>query len=65
MLKINNERWEGVPFIMKCGKALNERKVEVILIIIMAMPMGTNYNWFYRRGFSTRKFLETSTKEVL
>ena len=28
-LRINNERWDGVPFIMKAGKALNERKVEV------------------------------------
>jgi len=26
---INNERWEGVPFILKAGKALNESKVEV------------------------------------
>jgi len=29
VLKIKNERWDGVPFIMKCGKALNERKAEV------------------------------------
>ncbi|WVQ80230.1 glucose-6-phosphate dehydrogenase [Cryptococcus sp. DSM 104549] len=28
-LFINNPRWEGVPFIMKAGKALNESKVEV------------------------------------
>ncbi|PPQ72905.1 hypothetical protein CVT26_014568 [Gymnopilus dilepis] len=28
-LWINNPRWEGVPFIMKAGKALNEAKVEV------------------------------------
>ncbi|EDV25860.1 uncharacterized protein TRIADDRAFT_24087, partial [Trichoplax adhaerens] len=26
---VKNERWDGVPFIMKCGKALNERKAEV------------------------------------
>lgn len=26
---INNERWEGVPFFLRCGKALNERKAEV------------------------------------
>jgi glucose-6-phosphate 1-dehydrogenase len=26
---IRNERWDGVPFIVKCGKALNERKAEV------------------------------------
>lgn len=28
-LRINNERWDGVPFILRCGKALNERKAEV------------------------------------
>jgi len=28
-LRINNERWEGVPFILKAGKALNEAKVEI------------------------------------
>lgn len=29
VMKIKNERWDGVPFIMKSGKALNERKAEV------------------------------------
>jgi len=29
VLKINNERWDGVPFILRSGKALNERKAEV------------------------------------
>lgn len=29
VLRITNERWDGVPFILKCGKALNERKAEV------------------------------------
>lgn len=29
VIKIKNERWEGVPFILRCGKALNERKAEV------------------------------------
>jgi glucose-6-phosphate 1-dehydrogenase len=28
-LGINNERWEGVPFILRAGKALDEAKVEV------------------------------------
>lgn len=28
-LFVNNERWEGVPFFLRCGKALNERKAEV------------------------------------
>jgi glucose-6-phosphate 1-dehydrogenase len=24
VLYVNNSRWEGVPFILKCGKALND-----------------------------------------
>ncbi|XP_058806018.1 glucose-6-phosphate 1-dehydrogenase isoform X2 [Phymastichus coffea] len=28
-LTINNERWDGVPFLLRCGKALNEKKAEV------------------------------------
>ena len=27
--EIDNERWRGVPFVIKCGKALNERKADV------------------------------------
>jgi glucose-6-phosphate 1-dehydrogenase len=29
VLRINNPRWQGVPFIVKCGKALEERKAEI------------------------------------
>mmetsp|Transcript_31009 Transcript_31009/g.75869 ORF Transcript_31009/g.75869 Transcript_31009/m.75869 type:complete len:565 (-) Transcript_31009:69-1763(-) len=29
VLRVNNERWRGVPFVMKCGKGLNERKAEI------------------------------------
>ena len=29
LLKIKNDRWDGVPFIIKSGKALNERKAEI------------------------------------
>jgi glucose-6-phosphate 1-dehydrogenase len=28
-IHINNARWKGVPFILKCGKALDERKTEI------------------------------------
>lgn len=28
-MKINNERWENVPIVMRAGKALNESKVEI------------------------------------
>ncbi|KAM6976516.1 glucose-6-phosphate 1-dehydrogenase-like [Aplochiton taeniatus] len=31
VLYVQNERWGGVPFILRCGKALNERKAEVRL----------------------------------
>jgi len=29
VIHIKNTRWNGVPFILKCGKALNERKAEI------------------------------------
>lgn len=29
VLHVNNDRWSGVPFILKCGKGLNERKAEI------------------------------------
>lgn len=29
VLLINNERWDGVPFIIKAGKALDSKKVEI------------------------------------
>jgi glucose-6-phosphate 1-dehydrogenase len=29
VLRIKNPRWDGVPFIIKAGKALNERKAEI------------------------------------
>ncbi|TMS37936.1 hypothetical protein L596_004769 [Steinernema carpocapsae] len=29
VLHVNNERWAGVPFFLRCGKGLNERKAEV------------------------------------
>ena len=31
VLQVNNERWEGVPFIVEAGKALNEHKCEIRL----------------------------------
>jgi len=40
-LHINNARWNGVPFILKCGKALNERKAEVR--IQFKMPVNGLY----------------------
>ena len=29
VLHVNNERWDGVPFILRAGKALDARKAEI------------------------------------
>lgn len=29
VLRINNDTWKGVPFILKCGKAMNEKKTDI------------------------------------
>lgn len=29
ILRVNNKRWDGVPFLLQCGKALNEHVCEV------------------------------------
>ena len=29
VFRVQNRRWQGVPFILKCGKGLNERKAEI------------------------------------
>jgi glucose-6-phosphate 1-dehydrogenase len=39
VLHVNNSRWEGVPFILKAGKGLAERKVD---IRIQFKPVGTH-----------------------
>jgi len=31
ILRVNNTRWEGVPFIISCGKGLDERKAEICI----------------------------------
>jgi len=39
VIHINNGRWKGVPFVLKCGKALSERKAE-IRIQFYENPLG-------------------------
>ncbi|KXS18208.1 glucose-6-phosphate dehydrogenase [Gonapodya prolifera JEL478] len=39
---IPNERWDGVPFILKCGKALDDAKVEV-RVQFNSVPGNTLY----------------------
>ena len=50
VLWIDNDRWHGTPFILKCGKALNERKAD---IRIQFSPPGN------------RLFSDTSPNEVV
>ena len=33
VLHVHNPRWEGVPFVLKAGKALTDRKAEVFIEI--------------------------------
>jgi glucose-6-phosphate 1-dehydrogenase len=40
VLRIRNRRWEGVPFILKAGKALDDRKAE-IRVQFKPPPAGT------------------------
>ncbi|KAF8927813.1 Glucose-6-phosphate 1-dehydrogenase [Dissophora ornata] len=48
---INNPRWEGVPFVLKCGKALDQPKVEVR---IQFKDMGNN---LFQKGSAARNEL--------
>jgi len=50
VLWIDNDRWSGTPFILKCGKALNERKAD---IRIQFSPPGN------------RLFTDTSPNEIV
>ena len=43
--RINTPRWAGVPFYLKCGKALDESKAEIrIQFKDMGCPLFTNTN---------------------
>ena len=55
VLRLNNERWDGVPFILRAGKATNERKAE-IRIQYRDVPGDIfqgrkNYYWPYVQPF--------------
>lgn len=41
VLHINSPRWEGVPFVLKAGKALDERKAEIR--VQFKTPPGSNF----------------------
>ena len=41
---INNSRWAGVPFIIKCGKALDSRKMEVRMQLRQPPGVGSLFD---------------------
>lgn len=43
VMRINNPRWKGVPFIIRAGKALNEKKAEIR--IQFKAPPNSLFNW--------------------
>ena len=50
---INTPRWHGVPFILKAGKALNERKAEVswwVIALIIYWHVLNADTWFLLLG---------------
>ncbi|KAI3906101.1 hypothetical protein MKW98_018286 [Papaver atlanticum] len=55
VLRIHNERWEGVPFVLKAGKALNSRKAE-IRVQFKEVPgdIFKCMNWIGRNEFVIR-----------
>ena len=67
-MRIDNQRWSGVPFIVKCGKAVNERKCE-IRVQFEENPLpyhqGTNRNEFVLRVQPDEAmYLKTNMKKV-
>ncbi|KAI0989641.1 hypothetical protein GJ496_001870 [Pomphorhynchus laevis] len=61
VLYIDNERWSGVPFILKCGKALNERKTE----IRVQFKASVNNDLFRRNTDSNIALHEKSRDELV
>ena len=67
-MRIDNQRWAGVPFIVKCGKAVNERKCE-IRVQFEENPLpyhqGVNRNEFVLRVQPDEAmYLKTNMKKV-
>lgn len=66
-LHINNSRWMGIPFILKCGKALNEKKAEIR--IQFKQPVNTLFSdispneLVLRVGPDEAVYLKMTTKE--
>lgn len=48
VLKINNERWDGVPFILKCGKGYQLYKIlSVYIIFVITYQSNFHENAFF------------------
>jgi glucose-6-phosphate 1-dehydrogenase len=43
VLNVDNDRWMGVPFILRCGKALDEQKAEIRIQFRPLDPVITSY----------------------
>ena len=54
---IKNERWDDVPFILRCGKAVDDRKAEVSLLYYKKLSY-LQHNC--RSAYSSRMYPETS-----
>ncbi|KAI3387884.1 hypothetical protein SNEBB_008601 [Seison nebaliae] len=50
-LMIDNDKWKGVPFFLKCGKALNEKKAEI------RIQFKDNYNCLFKKDETERNEL--------
>lgn len=55
---VDNERWEGVPFIMRCGKALNELRDEVR---IQFKPSESD---IHQLVFQVKPYLKSSARGI-
>lgn len=49
IFNICNERWDGVPFIVKCGKAMNEKKTEIRIQFEVSPRLTISYRMFLDR----------------
>mmetsp|Transcript_9660 Transcript_9660/g.12627 ORF Transcript_9660/g.12627 Transcript_9660/m.12627 type:complete len:503 (-) Transcript_9660:262-1770(-) len=63
VMYIKNRRWDGVPFIMKAGKALNERKAEVR--IQFHKPPGSDFMFGCHEVLHNELVMRLQPKEAI
>ena len=66
VLRVNNPRWKGVPFILKCGKALDERKASARAFArrLSSMRMQAEIRVQFRRPLNDL-FADVSPNELV